>query len=302
MNLLKINLSPNWRVLATGITSIHGWPIFQALQHNLPEDRLFGVRPPKMNCPEGPNIQGLCITDAQALKKIRKQFNPTHIVHCAGVCDLDVCEERPEWAYNINVNGASAIMEVFGDLPIFYISTDLVFSGNNPPAGGYTEDHPTNPVSVAGRTFAAAERMIAGADSHCIVRLALPLGDSINRQKGAVDWIENRFKRNLRVTLFYDEIRSCIACDSLASISLVILKYGLTGLYHLGGAMPWRLYDIGTYVLNKGPYDAVLLNGIFRHEEQNGPPRIGDVTLDSSKLKTALRQYPESSGLEFSAT
>ena len=302
MKLLKIDISPTWRVLATGITSIHGWPIFQALQRHIPDNRLFGVRPPKMTCPKGPNIQGLCITDVSGLEMVQKKFNPTHIVHCAGVCDLDVCEERPDWAYDMNVNGAKTMVEVFGDLPILYVSTDLVFSGTNPPSGGYTEDHPTDPVSVAGRTFTLAEKEIAKAENHCIVRVALPLGDSIQGQKGAVDWIESRFKRNLPVTLFYDELRSCIACDSLASITLVMLKYGLTGLFHLGGSKPWSLYDIGTYVLNKGPYNPDLFNGMYRHEEKNGPPRIGNVCLDSSKLKTTLSRYPESLYLDFSAT
>jgi hypothetical protein len=37
MNLPKITIPESWRVLATGITSIHGWPIFQALQHNVLE-------------------------------------------------------------------------------------------------------------------------------------------------------------------------------------------------------------------------------------------------------------------------
>ncbi len=160
MNPPKIDLPESWRVLATGVTSIHGWPIFQALTHNLPENRLFGIRPPKMEIPDDSNVIPLCMTDIQGLKAIRTRFNPTHIVHCAGVCDLDVCEERPDWAHAINVQGAEAVVQVFGDLPIFYVSTDLVFSGINPPTGGYAEDHEPDPVSVAGRTFVLAEEQI----------------------------------------------------------------------------------------------------------------------------------------------
>ena len=288
MNPPRIDLPLSWRVLTTGITSIHGWPIFQALTHNLPEDRLFGIRPPKMDKPDGPNVCPLCITDAGALKKLRKKFNPTHIVHCAGVCDLDVCEERPTWAHAINVKGSEAVARVFGDLPILYMSTDLVFSGTDSPAGGYAEHHAPDPVSVVGRTFLQAEQRIQSTAAPCIVRLGLPLGDSLNGEKGAVDWIEHRFKRSLPVTLFYDEVRSCLPCEDIASGALRMLKANLTGLYHFGGPKPWSLHEIGRYVMKRGPYAPGLLRGMLRHEEQNGPPRVGNVSLNTTKLNLAL--------------
>lgn len=290
MNLPKTDIPSSWRVLVTGITSIHGWPIFQALRHNLPKDRLFGVRPPRMNHPEASNVRPLCITDAGSLEDIQKQFNPTHVIHCAGVCDLDVCEERPNWAHAINVQGAETMVRVFGDLPVLYMSTDLVFSGINHPSDGYSERHTPDPVSVVGRTFLQAEQQIKTQAKHCIVRLSLPLGDSINGEKGAVDWIEHRFKRNLPVTLFHDEVRTCLSCEDIASGTLEMLKQGLTGLYHWGGPKAWSLHDIGRYVLKRGPYDPSLLRGMLRHEEKNGPPRIGNVSLNTSKLNLALNR------------
>ncbi len=290
MNLSNIDMPLTWRVLVTGITSIHGWPIFEALGRHLPEDRLYGIRPPKMDIPNGPNICPVCITDTQTLKQINDQFNPTHIVHCAGVCDLDVCEERPDWAHAINVQGAEAVVSAFGHVPILYMSTDLVFSGIDHPPDGYTEDHSPDPVSVVGRTFRLAEQQVQTAAKHCIVRLSLPLGDSINGEKGAVDWIEHRFKRNLPVTLFYDEVRSCLSCEDMTSSTLKILKHGLTGLYHLGGPKAWSLHDIGSHVLKKGPYDPSLLRGMMRHEEENGPPRIGNVSLNTARLNLAFQK------------
>ncbi|NQV32483.1 MAG: sugar nucleotide-binding protein [Phycisphaeraceae bacterium] len=290
MNLPKTDIPSSWRVLVTGITSIHGWPIFQALRHNLPKDRLFGIKPPKMTLPEASNVRPLCITDARSLEDIQKEFNPTHVVHCAGVCDLDVCEERPNWAHAINVQGTESMVRVFGDLPILYMSTDLVFSGTNHPSDGYTEGDAPDPVSVVGRTFLQAEQQVQAKAKHCIVRLSLPLGDSINGEKGAVDWIEHRFKRNLPVTLFHDEVRTCLSCEDIASDTLRMLKQGLTGLYHFGGPRAWTLHDIGRYVLEKGPYDPSLLRGMLRHEEQNGPPRIGNVSLNTSKLNGVLNR------------
>ncbi len=279
----------SWRILVTGVTSIHGWPIFTKLQGLLPETSLYGLRPPGSNIPDTDNVASFCITEQKKLEKIRNEFKPTHVIHCAGVCDLDVCEERPGWAHSLNVLGTQAIVDVFNDIPILYMSTDLVFSGSNTPSDGYTEVNSPNPINVVGKTFVNAETCIQNIKEHAIFRLGLPLGDSIVGKKGAIDWIENRFMRNLPVTLFYDEYRSCISCEEISQMAIAALTLELRGLFHLGGERKWSLYDIGKYVQEKGGYSPGLLNGIMRHQEENGPPRIGDVSLNSKKLKNTVK-------------
>jgi dTDP-4-dehydrorhamnose reductase len=288
-----MHLPENWKILVTGITSIHGWPIYKRLAECLPPERLFGIRPPKTGAPAGHQVKAACITDKDRLGRIRKRFNPTHVVHCAGVCDLDVCEDRPDWAYAMNVEGTRAVGDVFGDRPIFYMSTDLVFSGEDPPEGGYAECHEADPVSVAGRTFAEAETCLAPGGRHCIVRLGLPLGDSVTGDKGAIDWIESRFKRQLPVTLFHDEYRSCVSCDEIADMAVNVLAGQWTGLYHFGGKRSWSLHDIGAYVIQRGGYDPSLLNGILRRQEVDGPPRIGDVSLNSQRYQSRIEKNEE---------
>ena len=142
----KMKISDSWRILVTGVTSIHGWPIFTQLNELLPESSLYGLRPPKSDVPDSDNISAFCITERAELERIRDEFKPTHVIHCAGVCDLDVCEDRPEWAHALNVLGTKAVADVFGyDIPILYMSTVLVFSGYNSPTGGYTEDDEPDP-------------------------------------------------------------------------------------------------------------------------------------------------------------
>ena len=280
---------PQQRILVTGITSIHGWPIWNAMLTTCEADRLFGIRPPQTKAPVADNVAAVCITDRDALERIRDEFTPTCVVHCAGVCDLDLCEERPDWAYDLNVNGTKAVAEVFGATSkIYYMSTDLVFSGEDSPQDGYAEHHAPDPVSVAGKTFHQAEQVLAEIEGACIVRLGLPLGDSITGDKGAVDWIKSRLTKNRPVTLFYDELRSCVWYEQIAEMIGPLLELDLRGVYHFGGNRPWTLHEIGQYVRDTYNVSPQLLKGIYRHEEQNGPPRIGDVSLNSTKLKTTL--------------
>jgi len=123
--------------------------------------------------------------------------------------------------------------------------------------------------------------------NHCVVRLGLPLGTSINKDKGAIDWIEGRFRRNLPASLFYDEFRSCISCEEIGEAIASVLARDLRGLFHLGGQTSWSLHDIGKHVQKKG-YQPELLKGLMRREEKNGPPRVGNISLNSDKLRKLL--------------
>jgi dTDP-4-dehydrorhamnose reductase len=236
-----------------------------------------------MNVPN--SAISLCITNRDGLLKTKKDFNPTHIVHCAGVCDLDVCEERPHWAESMNTDGARAISEVFGDTAhIIYLSADLVFSGNTTPENGYRETDSADPLSVAGKTILAAEEVIKKNNNFTIIRLGLPIGRSVTGDKGAIDFIDYRLRRSLPLTLFHDEWRSCIACEDISLVIERCIREQVQGLFHLGGPKRHSLFEIGKWVLEKGGYAPSLLKTISRTEEINGPPRMGDVSLDSSKL------------------
>ncbi len=275
------------RILLTGVTSIHGWPIYQKLASLFRPDRLCAVGSPKMKPSGRLKFHPICITDRDKLKALSDSFSPTHIIHCGGVCDLDVCEARPEWAHHMNQGGARVMQELFSETcHITYASSDLVFSGINPPKNGYHESHTPDPISVVGNSYLKAEKTIASCKNSCIVRLGLPLGDSFTGDKGPIDWIESRFKRNLPVTLFYDEKRSCIACDALAEKVTGLVLQNETGLFHCGGEKSLSLYDIGHQVLLSGDYPKKLLKQDSRLNDVNGPPRIGDVSLDSSKLNS----------------
>ncbi len=277
------------RILITGITSIHGWPIYTRLKSELAPGDLFGIRPPNMKIPAGDTVASVCMTDADALVKIRDAFRPTHVLHAAGVCDLDICEARPEYAHGINVRGAKNVASVFsGSCYIMYISADLVFSGLTPPQEGYAESHAPDPVSVVGKTYLLAEKEIAASAGRCIVRIGLPMGDSIQGEKGAVDFIEGRLKRGLPMSLFHDEYRSCIGCDELAEIIVDLFFKKAQGLFHVGGPRPVSLYEIGERILNRGNYKKEALKKWSRADDIHGPPRIGNVHLNSGKVERLL--------------
>jgi dTDP-4-dehydrorhamnose reductase len=277
------------RVLITGITSIHGWPLYQKLKSIIPPDRIFGIRPPNMTIPDDRNVASICMTDKRELERLKTEFQPTHVLHAAGVCDLDNCEAKPAYAFDINVTGARTVVSVFSQsCYVMYLSADLVFSGNHAGRDGYAETDEPDPVSVVGKTYVLAEKEISTAPRNGIVRMGLPMGDSIQGKKGAIDFIEGRLKRGLPMSLFHDEYRSCIACEDLADAVVSLFAMEVLGLFHVGGPHPVSLYEIGERILKRGDYKPEALRKWSRRDDVNGPPRIGNVHLNSRKAERLL--------------
>ena len=133
-----------------------------------------------------------------------------------------------------------------------------------------------------------AEREIARAPRHSIVRLGLPMGDSIQGKKGAIDFIEGRLKRGLPMSLFHDEYRSCIGCEDLADAVVSLFSKEVEGLFHVGGPRAVSLYEIGERILTRGRYGRETLRKWSRRDDVNGPPRIGNVHLNSGKAERLL--------------
>ncbi len=283
------------RVLITGTTSLHGWPLYSALTQQLGAAQVFGVCPPKTKPALFPadNVASCCVNDRDGLRRIFDQFEPTHVIHAAGMCDLDVCEQWPGLAYQRNVEGTANIVSLSRDCYLLQVSTDLVFSGNNPPLDGYTESCQPDPVSMIGKTFRQAENIVQQLPRAAIVRKGLPMGPSFSGRKGPIDYLAYRFSRGKPLTLFYDEMRSALSSEDLTHGLLKLWRMEVRGYFHLGGPKKVSLYDIGKYVIDTRAYDPVCLIRASRFEDPSGLPRIGDVALNSQHAYDTMHYTPK---------
>jgi dTDP-4-dehydrorhamnose reductase len=189
------------------------------------------------------------------------------------------------------------------------LSTDLVFDGNpylrdgKPRLGGYREEDPVSPVTVYGKMMAEAEAVIAeGYPEAAILRIALPMGPSLNGHAGAIDWIESRFRKGRPATLYYDEVRSSLYVQDLNKVLDHFIGNGERGIWHVGGPRALSLNQIAQVVNRVGNYAPELLMGCMRAAAGPMPPRAGDVSMDTSKLQALLpagtvRPWPASDAL-----
>jgi dTDP-4-dehydrorhamnose reductase len=175
------------------------------------------------------------------------------------------------------------------------LSTDLVFDGNpyvrdgQTVLGDYREDWPVSPVTVYGKLMAESEsRILEEYPETAILRIALPMGPSLNGHAGAIDWIESRFRKGRPATLYFDEVRSNLYVQDLNHVIAKFLANDANGIFHVGGPKPLSLYQIAQVINKLGNYPPDLLMGCLRAAAGPMPPRAGNVSMNTDKLRVLL--------------
>ncbi len=119
----------------------------------------------------------LDLADLDQVRDVIRAVHPELIVNPAAYTAVDNAEREPELAMRINGEAPGVMAEEARRLgaAMIHYSTDYVFDGNKP--GPYSEDDPTSPVNVYGRTKLAGEQAIqASGVPHLVFRTSWVYG------------------------------------------------------------------------------------------------------------------------------
>ncbi len=275
---------PPLPLLITGITGVAGYNAFAYFRDRFP-GQVVAIRQ-RSNWPlSGPGIIPCDADDRAGLRSLFETYRFASVLDCLGNCALKPCELNPELAWRLNLASLRTLLDVIGDrgVRIVHLSIDLVFSGRG--QGGYAESDRTDPVTVYGRSMAAAEHLLQlSCPQACVLRISLPMGPSYSGHAGAIDWIQHRFQQGKPATLYYDEIRSPTYTDCLNRVAHCMLAQSVSGLFHAGGPRALSLYQIAQVINRVGGYDPDLLHGCYRRQAGPIPPRAGNVVMASDRL------------------
>jgi dTDP-4-dehydrorhamnose reductase len=283
---------PPLPLLITGITGMTGLHAFAYFQARYP-GQVIGIRQANDSRLTGPGIEPCNAEDRDGLARLFDRHGFASVLDCAGNCALKPCELAPEMARRINVEGPQNLVAqtVRHNARLVHLSVDLVFAGRE--EGGYTEDEPTDPVTVYGATMVEGERAVFDADpAACILRISLPMGLSLSGHAGAIDWISHRFKKTRPATLYFDETRTPTYNDCLCRVCDIMLGNQLSGLFHAGAPRRLTLFQIAQIINRVGNFPPDCLHGMPRLEADPIPPRAGNVAMNCDKLIAAIGCQP----------
>ncbi len=235
------------------------------------------------------DVAELDITDKAAVAEFVKSNNVEIIVNCAAYTNVDKAEDDEATAELINAtavrNLAEAVKAVDGTL--FHVSTDYVFGseGNTPR----TEDMPTNPLGVYGKTKLHGEQAIAEVGAKAIIiRTA---------------WLYSEFGNNflktmLRLTaekeslnVVFDQVGSPTYAGDLALAIFSIIEGGVyagnEGVYHFSNEGVCSWYDFATEIAAAAGHECVVMP-CHSNEFPSKVTRPPFSVLDKTKIKTTF--------------
>lgn len=169
------------------------------------------------------------VEDRDQVLSFADRNHPGIIINCAGLTDVNKCEEFPEEAYKVNALGARnlAIAARKLDAKMIQISTDDVFNGKDMTA--LCEFDTPEPVTMYGKSKLAGEKLVAElTDKHVIVRSSWVYGV----KKDFVKEILDKAKNHEKILLPGNEFSSPTSADALAGFVEVLMNTSEYGIFH----------------------------------------------------------------------
>lgn len=238
---------------------------------------------------EIPGCRGLRmdITRPESIAAVMQAFEPQAVIHAAAQANAALCQQDQEAARAVNLLGTERLLDALptAKTRFIYISTDLVFDGENAP---YSEKSEPRPISLYGISKLSAERTVLerGAAS-AVLRPALIYGPRSASGKGSfLQWMDDAFQKGEPLKLFENEARTPVYALDIVRALRAFLAEGTGGdrLYHLGGPERLTRVQFARKLAEIRGYDPGLIIPVQLGDVDTGYPRARDVSLDSRRI------------------
>lgn len=232
------------------------------------------------------DVTELNITDKAAISAMVKEHRIQVIINCAAYTNVDKAEDDEATADLLNHTAARYLAEAAkeADAVLIHVSTDYVFHGDkNVP---YTEDEPTSPLGVYGRTKLAGEQAIQQSGCRYLIFRTAWLYSSFG----------NNFVKTMRrltserdtLNVVFDQVGSpTFAGDLARAIFEVVEKeayVGTEGIYHYSNEGVCSWYDFSVEISNLS-HTRCDIRPCHSDEFPSKVTRPSYSVLDKTKLK-----------------
>ena len=230
------------------------------------------------------DVEELDITDAEAIDRFVQDNQVDCIVNCAAYTAVDKAEDNEEFCNllnNIAPGYLAKAIEKRGGYMV-QVSTDYVFDGTNHTP--YTEEEPTCPNSVYGRTKLAGEKQVLeNCKQSMIIRTA---------------WLYSTFGNNFVKTMIrlgqtkpelgviFDQIGTPTYARDLAAAIFAAINQGIVpGIYHFSneGVISW--YDFTKAIHRIAGINDCKVRPLHTEEYPTPAARPHYSVLDKTKIK-----------------
>ncbi len=282
------------RILVTGANGLLGTELVGLLGRFSEYDVLATGRGETSRSAGSHGYMPLDITARRDVQHAVRDFQPTVVINCAAMTDVDRCETNREACWKVNVDAVETLAQQCKDTGarLIQLSTDFVFDGLDGP---YREDARPNPVNFYGKSKQAAENAVrkAGFDKWAIVRTVLVYGAASRANRSDfVLWLLERLSSGQSVRIVTDQWRNPTCVTDLAEGVERLARRRRGGIFHLSGAEWMSMYDFARMIAEAFDLDDTLIQPVdsaaFRQVAER-PAKTGLIIL---KAQTELGYRP----------
>ena len=241
-------------------------------------------------------LHELDLRDTDQFDELVERVNPTAVINCAAMTDVDGCEANEKQARAINGRAPGELAAVCDeyDIAFVHVSTDYVFDGAETTP--YVESDRTNPIQVYGESKLAGERAVADVHKNpLLVRLSFVYGihRSTDTLTGFPAWVRSQLDAGEETPLFIDQRVTPSRAGQAAETILELLDEGATGMYHVASRSCVTPYEFGDAIRERMDISKELLREGRQSDLDRPADRPQYTCLDTTRVEETLdRKQP----------
>tara|TARA_B100000963_G_C22638367_1_gene678942 strand:- start:959 stop:1834 length:876 start_codon:yes stop_codon:yes gene_type:complete len=227
--------------------------------------------------------------DKSETKDILSNNNIDTIINCAGITNVEECEQNPDQAKKINGFLPADLAEVCLDLNIklIHISTDHLYDGLNKMVD---ENDPLCPLNVYGESKAFGDNQVLKNNDRALIIRTNFFGDGPTYKKSFSDKIIHSLKNDRKIYLFDNVYYTPIHIFELADSVESLINLDIKGVINISCDERITKYDFGMMIAKKLQFNDKLIEPIKIEDKKDLTIRPKDMSLSNRKLKTLLRK------------
>jgi dTDP-4-dehydrorhamnose reductase len=199
----------------------------------------------------------LDVSDIQAVSDVVSFYKPDIILNCSAYNLVDKAEDDMDSALQVNANGVKNLAfasKKYHALLVHY-STDYVFDGTKNDF--YIEDDVPNPINNYGKSKLAGEEvLIEETDNFLLFRTSWVFGRG---RQNFLFKLVNWAKTNRILKIVSDQLSIPTYTEDITKITMLAIKNGLKGTYHLTNSGYASRYEVARYVIEQLDMDNLIL-------------------------------------------
>lgn len=277
-------------ILITGASGFVGWnAVRQFAERGHDVVATYRSFPHYLHQVAGCQPTPLEIADGSAIGTVVARFQPNFILHAAALARPQQLNGSDE-LYAVNVEGTRHLARAAArhDIPIVYISTDLVYSSD---AGLCNEDSPVAPSGAGeySRSKLLGERAIQEEGGRwIIIRPSLIYGNGTPRSNSFTQFMDRLWESGQQAPLFTDQYRSFLYVGDLirAIEQVALVEPRWNELFVCGGPERLSRADFGVRYAAASGRDSSACRLMQASELEGYVGGGSDISLDTTKLRS----------------